>query len=92
MVGLHIGILCALVYYGIGFILLAMFVRAILYWFGIGEQFAFVRFLARISDPFIQPVRRIIPPIWRIDIAFFVAWFLLRTLQTLLLQGIPPGW
>ena len=92
MFGLHIGILGALVYYGIGFILLAMFVRAIASWFGIGDQFAFIRFLGRMTDPFIQPVRRIVPPIWRIDIAFFVAWFLLRTLQILLFQAIPPGW
>jgi len=92
MFGFPIPIVNLTVYYGIGFILLAMFVRAIASWFGITERYAFIRFLARITDPFIEPVRRLAPPIWRIDIAFFITWFLLRTIQILLLQGLPTNW
>jgi len=27
-----------------------------------------------------------------IDVAFFIGWFLVGTIQTLLLQALPPGW
>ena len=73
-------------------IILAMFVRAIASWFRIDERYAIIRFLARITDPFIEPVRRIVPPMGFIDMAFIVTWFLLRTMQILLLQGLPAGW
>ena len=86
-------ILHFLIIYGIGFILLAMFARAILSWFRIDERYAFVRFLARVTDPFIEPVRRVMRPVGGlIDLSYFVTWFLLYIIQTLLLQSLPPGW
>jgi YggT family protein len=78
--------------YGISFIILAMLVRVILSWFRMDERYAFIRFLARLTDPFIDPVRRIVPPMGMFDIAFIISFFLLRTMQTLLLQGLPQGW
>ena len=92
MFGLPIPIVSWIIYYGIGFLILAMIVRAFASWFRVGERFAIIRFLARITDPFIDPIRRIIPPIGMFDIAFIIAFFMLRTLQILLLQGLPPGW
>jgi YggT family protein len=92
MFGFPIPIVSWIIYYGISFIILAMFARAILSWFRIDERYAFVRFLARLTDPFIDPVRRIVPPMGVIDMAFIIAFFLLRTMQILLLQGLPPGW
>jgi len=74
--------------YGISFILLAMFVRAIASWFNMDERYAFIRFLARITDPFIVPIRRFVPPVGMFDMAFLIAAFLLITLQTLLLQAL----
>lgn len=81
-----------LVKYGIGVIILAMLVRAIASWFRLDERYAFIRFLARITDPFITPVRRIVRPVGVIDLSFIVAWFLLVVLQQLLLQALPLGW
>jgi len=81
-----------IIYYGIGFIILAMIVRAFASWFRLDERYAIIRFLARITDPFIEPVRRIIPPIGMFDMAFIIAFFMLRTLQVLLLQAVPRGW
>jgi len=81
-----------IIYYGIGFIILAMIVRAFASWFRLDERYAIIRFLARITDPFIEPIRRIVPPIGMFDMAFIIAFFMLRTLQILLLQGLPPGW
>ena len=92
MFSLPIPIVSWIIYYSIGFIILAMIVRAFASWFRLDERYAIIRFLARITDPFIDPIRRIIPPIGMFDIAFIIAFFMLRTLQILLLQGLPPGW
>ena len=92
MFGFPIPIVSLVIYYGISFIILAMFVRAVASWFRIDERYAIIRFLARITDPFIEPVRRIVPPMGMFDMSFFIAWFLLRTIQTLLIQGLPAGW
>jgi len=92
MFGFPIPIVTWIISYGISFIILAMFVRAIASWFRIDERYAIIRFLARITDPFIDPVRRIVPPMGMFDMSFFIAWFLLRTIQTLLIQGLPAGW
>jgi YggT family protein len=92
MFGFPIPIVNYIVYYGIGFIILAMIVRAFASWFRIDERYAIIRFLAKITDPFINPVRRIVPPMGMFDIAFIITFFLLRTLQVLLLQGIPNNW
>lgn len=77
--------------YGIDCLFLAMLVRAFASWFRIDERFAFIRFLAYLTDPFIAPVRRIIRPAGFIDISFLVTLFLLFILQTLLLQALPNG-
>ena len=92
MFGLPIPIVSWIIYYGIGFLILAMIVRAFASWFRLDERYAIIRFLARITDPFIEPIRRIIPPIGMFDMAFIIAFFMLRTLQILLLQGLPRGW
>ena len=86
------GVIYAIILYGTGSIVIAMFVRAIASWFRIDERYAFIRFLARLTDPFIVPIRRIIRPVGVIDIAFFIGWFLVATIQTLLLQSLPIGW
>jgi len=81
-----------LVKYGIGIIILSMFIRAIASWFRIDERNAFIRTLARITDPFIAPVRRLVPPVGMIDISFIITFFLLTILMQLLLQTLPSGW
>lgn len=75
--------------YGIGFIIVAVFVRVILSWFGIDERNGFVRILARITDPFLDPVRRILRPVSRFDLSFLIVTFLLITLRVLLIQALP---
>lgn len=86
------GAIYAIVLYGIGILLLALFIRALASWVRIDERYAFIRFLAKITDPFISPIRRFVPPMGFIDVAFILAFFLLLTLQTLLTQALPPGW
>ena len=86
------GFIYGIILYGTGAIIIAMFVRAVASWFRVDERYAFIRFLARLTDPFIVPIRRIIRPDGMIDVAFFIGWFLVATIQKLLLQALPPGW
>ena len=85
-------ILSSLVKYGIGIIILSMLIRAIASWFRMDERYAFIRFLAHITDPFIGPVRRLIPPVGFIDLSFIVTLFLLIIISQLLQQALPIGW
>ena len=87
-----IPILSWIIQFGIGFLLLALIIRAIASMLRLDESFAFIRFLARLTDPFIEPLRRILRPVGILDISFFVAFFMLNTLEILLLQSLPQGW
>jgi YggT family protein len=86
------GIIYGIILFGTGALIIAMFVRAIASWFRIDERYAIIRFLARLTDPFIVPIRRIIRPVGIFDIAFFIGWFMVITMQHLLLQALPKGW
>ncbi len=86
------GIMYIIVQYGIGIIIFAMLIRVVASWFRIDERYAIIRFLARITDPFIEPVRRVVRPVGVFDLSFIVTFFLLITMQTLLLQALPSGW
>ena len=55
MFGLPIPIVSWIIYYGIGFIILAMIVRAFASWFRLDERYAIIRFLARIRIPLSNP-------------------------------------
>lgn len=79
--------------YGIDALIIAMLIRVFASWFQFDERFAFIRFLARLTDPFITPIRRIVRPAAGLfDFSFLIAWFLLMTIQTLLLQALPGGY
>lgn len=86
------GWIYGIVVYGIGILLLAMIIRMIASWVRVDERYPFIRFLAKITDPFINPIRRFVPPIGFIDVSFILAFFLLITLQLLLAQALPLGW
>jgi YggT family protein len=85
-------IIYGIILYGIGVLLLALIIRALASWVRIDERFAFIRFLAKFTDPFIAPYRRIIPPMGFLDVSFILGFFTLITLQILLTQALPVGW
>jgi YggT family protein len=89
---LQLNILHMVVDYGIKILIFAMLVRVIASWFRIDERYAIIRFLAYITDPFIQPIRRIVRSVGVLDLSFLIAWFLLSTVRLLLLQSLPPAW
>jgi YggT family protein len=85
-----LNIIIGLAKFGIDALIIAMLIRVFASWFQFDERFAFIRFLARLTDPFILPIRRIVrPAAGGFDFSFLIAWFLLLTLQTLLLQALP---
>lgn len=93
MFGFPIPIMHFAVTWGIGIIILAMLIRAIASWFRIDERNAFIRFLARITDPFIMPVRRVLSGTTMLfDVSFLIAFFMLSTISILLNQALPPAW
>lgn len=92
MFGLPVPIVHWVIQFGIGFIILAMLIRMIASWFRVDERFALIRFLARITDPFITPIRRFVRPTGIFDLSWLMAWFMLITIQILLLQALPAGW
>lgn len=89
---LPVPILSWIVYYGIVILIIAIFIRIIASWINVDESVPFIRFLARITDPFIVPCRRIIGRVGVLDLSYLVATFLLITLRILLLQSLPSGW
>ncbi len=93
MFGFPIPIIHILVTYGIGFLSLALLVRWIASMFRMDERFAFIRFLARITDPFVMPIRRIVrTQTMLIDLSIFITFFMLSTISILLSQSLPSAW
>jgi len=59
------------------FLAFAIFARAILSWFPIDRNGPIFQFLNAITEPVLDPLRRVIPPIGMIDITPMVAMLLL---------------
>ncbi len=64
-----------------GLVMLAIFVRVIASWFGIGPYRPWMRPVVALTDWIIEPVRRILPPMGMIDFSPMVAWLILWVLR-----------
>ncbi len=63
----------------------AILIRVLLSWIpNLDRSNPLVQLLAQVTDPVLEPARRIIPPIGGIDISPIVVLLLLRLLQQLL--------
>ncbi|MEX1022966.1 MAG: YggT family protein [Dehalococcoidia bacterium] len=67
--------------HGVGFLVqllaFAIFGRAIVSWLPIDKDGPVVQFLHAVTDPVIDPLRRVIPPIGMIDITPMIAMLVL---------------
>ena len=63
--------------YMITFLGYAILIRSLLSWFPIDREGPVVQALAAITDPVLEPLRRVIPPIGMIDITPMIAMFAL---------------
>ncbi len=66
-----------LIGYAIQFLGFAIFARSMLSWFPIDREGPIVQALVSITDPVLDPLRRVIPPIGMIDITPMVAMIVL---------------
>ena len=69
----------------LGFLLV---VRALLSWFPDLQRYPVVRLLYDITDPIIQPLRRLIPPIGFLDLSVMIAVIFLFTIAQALRSAV----
>lgn len=62
-----------LIAYLVQFLAFAIFARAMVSWFPIDKDGPVVRALVSITDPVLEPLRKVIPPIGMIDITPMLA-------------------
>jgi len=68
-------------------LILALIIRTLLSWFsGISALQPVARFFNKVTDPLIEPIRRIVPPVGGIDFSPFVALVLIWLVESLLLS------
>ncbi|TAJ17201.1 MAG: YggT family protein, partial [Dehalococcoidia bacterium] len=66
-------LLVSIVAYLVQFLGFAIFARSILSWFPIDKNGPIFQVLAAVTDPILEPLRKVIPPIGMIDISPMVA-------------------
>lgn len=62
-------------------VMVAIFIRVIASWFGIGPYRPWMRPIVLLTDWIIQPVRRLLPPMGMVDFSPMVAWLILWVLR-----------
>ena len=72
-----LGAIAHYVGYAIQFLAFAILVRSLLSWFPIDRNGPVVQFIVSITDPVLEPLRRVIPPIGMIDFTPMIAMILL---------------
>ncbi len=66
---------------------LTIFARAIVSWFPISQDGPIVRALDAITEPVLEPLRRVVPRVGLFDITPMVAILLIIVIQSLLASG-----
>jgi YggT family protein len=67
---------------------LALIIRVIASWLGMGQFSPWVRWAYPMTDWLLRPLRRVIPPMGMFDIAPIVAWFALSLLEWLAMNAL----
>lgn len=65
----------------------AIFARAILSWFPVDPNGPIVRALDSVTEPILEPLRRVVPRVGAIDITPMVAIVLIIVIQRVLVAG-----
>ena len=77
----------AVVAYLLQFLGFAIFARSIISWFPIDTNGPVFQALAAITDPILEPLRKVIPPLGMLDISPMVAMVVLFLLSEFLLKN-----
>ena len=67
---------------------LVLIVRVLISWVSPDPFNPVVQFLGRVTDPVLEPLRRVIPPLGPIDISPVIALLLLQVLQHFLVRTL----
>jgi YggT family protein len=90
--GFPVAIVGYLVFGLLGLYTLAIFVRIFLSWGALGYGNRWMRFLIRITEPLMGPLRRNIRPIGMFDISPIIAFLVLWVLQAIVAATLLKGW
>jgi len=90
--GFPIAIVGYLVFGLLGLYTLAIFVRIFLSYGGLGYGNRWMRFLIRITEPLMGPLRRTLPPVGMFDISPIIAFLILWVLQAIVAATLLKGW
>lgn len=92
--GAFVSVLGFILYGLISIYVLLIFMRIIFMWGMISYQNRIMRFLVDTTEPLLGPLRRIIPPLGRMDIspiiAFLILWLFQEAIAGTLLRGAMP--
>jgi len=66
----------------------AFFIRILLQWLQVPYSSGIMRFLWKITEPVLAPIRQILPPMMGFDLSPLVAYFILRMLSSVVLTMI----
>jgi len=92
--GALISVLGFILYGLISIYILLIFIRIIFSWGMVSYSNRVMRFLVDVTEPLLAPLRRIIPPLGRMDIspifAFLILWLFQQAIAGTLLRGMSP--
>ncbi|HEX8475003.1 MAG TPA: YggT family protein [Pyrinomonadaceae bacterium] len=71
---------------------LFIFIRIIFSWGQVSYANPLMRFLARVTDPILVPLRQMIPPLGMFDISPIVAFIIIRLFQVAIAMTLLRGW
>jgi YggT family protein len=87
-----VGIAGYLLFGFLGLYTLAIFVRIILAWFGTSYANPLMRFLIRLTEPLLAPLRRMLPTVGMFDVSPIVAFLIVWICQTAVAATLLHGW
>lgn len=90
--GMPVAIIGYLLFGFLGLYTLLIFVRIIFSWSGLGYSNRKVRFLIRITEPLLGPLRRYLPTVGMFDISPIVAFLIVWVLQAAVAGTLLRGW
>ncbi len=90
--GAPVAIVGYLLFGFLGLYTLAIFVRIIFTWIGVSYATRMMRFLFRLTEPLLGPLRRSIPPVGMFDVSPIVAFLILWLCQMAVAGTLLKGW
>jgi YggT family protein len=87
-----VGIAGYLLFGFLGLYTLAIFVRIVLAWFGTSYANGLMRFLIRLTEPLLGPLRRMLPTVGMFDVSPIVAFLIIWICQAAVAATLLHGW